>query len=117
MSDIVERYLDCWNATDAAERHALLATTFTNDATYVDPMVSVAGRAELDAAISGVHAQFPGFVFTRVGDADVHHDVARFNWGLGPAGTEPLVIGFDVVTTAEDGQISRVIGFLDRVPA
>jgi len=116
MTDIVERYLECWNATDADERRALLSKTFDANAEYVDPLVAVSGLDELDAAISGVHAQFPGFVFTRVGDADTHHDVARFQWGLGPEGAEPLVIGFDVATTGPDGRIAKVIGFLDRVP-
>lgn len=117
MTDIVERYLDCWNTTDAQAGQELLASTFQSDAEYVDPLVSTTGLDELDAAISGVHSQFPGFVFTRFGELDAHHDVARFGWGLGPAGAEPLVIGFDVVTTAEDGRISKVAGFLDRVPA
>ena len=116
MTDIVERYLECWNATDAAARRALLEQTFTPDAEYVDPLVAVAGLDQLDAAISGVHTQFPGFVFTRVGEPDSHHDVARFSWGLGPDGQEPLVIGFDVVATAPDGRIGTVAGFLDRVP-
>jgi hypothetical protein len=117
MTDIVERYLECWNATDADERAARLAATFTAGATYVDPLAATTGLDELDAAISGVHAQFPGFVFTRVGEPDTHHDVARFNWGLGSAGVEPIVIGFDVVTTDPDGLINSVTGFLDRVPA
>jgi len=116
MTDIVERYLECWNTTDADQRRALLSTTFTADAEYVDPLVAVAGLDELDAAIGGAHAQFPGFVFSRVGEPDAHHDVVRFQWGLGPAGEEPLVIGFDVATTGSDGRISNVVGFLDRVP-
>src|SRR3954447_26268772 len=116
MTDIVERYLECWNTTDGEERHALLNTTFEADVTYVDPLVAVAGLDQLDAAISGVHAQFPGLVFSRVGEPDSHHDVVRFHWGLGPAGDEPLVIGFDVVTIGPGGRISKVIGFLDKVP-
>jgi len=116
MTDIVERYLECWNTTDTGERRALLTNTFEADVTYVDPLVATDGLDQLDAAISGVHTQFPGFVFIRVGEPDAHHDVVRFSWGLGPAGQEPLVIGFDVATTGADGRITNVIGFLDRVP-
>jgi hypothetical protein len=116
MSDLLENYLACWNAADPADRRALLAQHWTEEATYVDPLVDVHGRDALDATIAGVHAQFPGFVFTPAGSVDAHHDVARFSWGLGPAGEEPVVIGFDVVTTDEDGRIASVVGFLDRVP-
>jgi hypothetical protein len=63
MSDLMERYLACWNETDDDARQA------------------------------------------------------RFGWGLGPAGVEPIVVGFDVVVTADDGRIATVLGFLDRVPS
>jgi hypothetical protein len=116
MSDLLDRYLACWNAADAEERRRLLQQHWSDDCRYVDPLVDVPGRAGVDAAIAAVHEQFPGFVFTAVGPADAHHDVARFQWGLGPAGAEPVVIGFDVVTTDADGRIRTVTGFLDRVP-
>lgn len=48
---------------------------------------------------------------------DANHDQARFTWHLGPAGGEPVVIGFDVVVLSEDGRIASVHGFLDKVPA
>lgn len=116
MPDLRDRYLACWNETDADTRRALLAEHWIGDASYVDPLVDVQGRDAVDAVIADAQQQFPGFVFTAVGDVDPHHDVARFGWGLGPAGAEPIVLGFDVVTTAADGRIERVVGFLDRVP-
>jgi SnoaL-like domain len=117
MSDLIDRYLACWNETDAETRRSLLADHWVEDGTYVDPMVSVAGLEALDATIAAVHAQFPGFVFTPASAVDAHHDIARFSWGLGPEGAEPLVIGFDVVVTDEAGRIKSVFGFLDRVPS
>jgi hypothetical protein len=116
MSDIRERYLACWNESDPERRAALLAASWTPDATYVDPLVDVAGRAQIAETIGAVQQQFPGFVFTPVGEVDVHHNVARFSWGLGPAGADPLVIGFDLVTTDAEGRVAGVTGFLDRVP-
>jgi hypothetical protein len=116
MSDLIDRYLATWNETDPAARRALIAEHWTVRPSYVDPMVEVIGRDELDATIAAVHVQFPGFVFTQVGSVDAHHDVARFNWGLGPAGAEPVVIGFDVVVLDAQGRISAVAGFLDKVP-
>ena len=117
MSELIDRYLACWNETDAEVRRELLAEHWAADATYTDPMVDIDGLAALDATIGAVQAQFPGFVFTPAGPVDGHHDIARFTWGLGPADAEPLVVGFDVVTTDAEGRISSVLGFLDRVPA
>ena len=116
MSDLIDRYLACWNETDAETRRVLLAEHWTPDATYVDPMIEIGGLAALDATIAAVQAQFAGFVFSPAGPVDAHHDIARFSWGLAPAGAEPVVIGFDVVVTAADGRIRSVFGFLDRVP-
>jgi hypothetical protein len=117
MSDLMENYLACWNETDAAARRALIAQHWTDEPSYVDPLVDIRGRDALDATIAAVHEQFPGFVFTPVGGVDAHHDVARFGWGLGPAGAEPVILGSDVVATDAAGRIAMVAGFLDRVPA
>lgn len=116
MTDLVTGYLATWNTTDAAARRALIADHFTSDVTYVDPMADVAGRDQLDATIAAVQAQFPGFAFTAIGDVDTHHDQARFRWGLGPVGAEPVVEGSDVVVTDADGRIRSVWGFLDKLP-
>lgn len=117
MTDLAERYLACWNETDAARRADLLAANWLAHARYIDPLVDAAGIDAINATIGAVHDQFPGFVFTQVGDVDAHHNIARFRWGLGPDGAEPLVIGFAVVVTDDEGQISAVHGFLDKVPA
>jgi hypothetical protein len=116
MSDLLDRYLASWNATDADTRWQLLLDHWADDATYVDPLVQVSGRDALDATIAAVQQQFPGFVFTPAGPVDAHHNVARFGWGLGPGRSEPIVVGFDVITTDDDGRIRSVVGFLDRVP-
>ena len=114
---VVQRYLAAWNASDPADRRAAIEAAFAPGARYVDPLADVTGTEALDALIAGVHQQFPGMRFGPVGDADAHHDVCRFRWGLGPEGAEPLVIGFDVVTVGPDGRITGVFGFLDKVPA
>jgi hypothetical protein len=117
MSDIRDRYLACWNEESESARAELVATTFAPEATYVDPLAEAAGHDSIGATIAAVRQQFPGFRFSPVGEVDEHHGVARFRWGLGSEGQEPLVIGFDVVTTTDDGRVSSVVGFLDRVPA
>lgn len=114
---VVQRYLAAWNATEPAERRTAIEAVFAPDARYVDPLADVTGTDALDALIAGVQQQFPGMRFALVGEVDSHHDVCRFRWGLGPEGAEPLVIGFDVATVGEDGRITGVLGFLDKVPS
>jgi SnoaL-like domain len=117
MDDVITRYLDCWNETDPAARRKLIGDVWTADGRYIDPLADAYGRDAIDATIAAVQGQFPGLVFTLAGPVDTHHRQARFQWGLGPAGAEPLVVGFDVAVTDEDGKIATVLGFLDKVPA
>lgn len=113
---MVACYLDTWNATEAGARAELLDRHWATDCTYVDPLVEVRGHEALAATIAGVQHQFPGFVFSQVGDVDAHHMQCRFQWGLGPAGEEPVVIGFDVLVLDDLHRIQEVRGFLDKVP-
>ncbi|RSN10635.1 polyketide cyclase [Nonomuraea sp. WAC 01424] len=116
-TELVERYIAAWNETDADALAKAVAELWTEDATYTDPMAEVAGHAGIAAVIEGAQGMFPGLVFTAGEVFDAHHNIARFTWHLGPAGEEPLAVGFDVVELAEDGRIRRVLGFLDKVPA
>ena len=113
---LVDRYLAAWNATDPAARREAIAAVFAPDARYVDPLADVRGHDGVDALIAGAQEQFAGLVFSPGDVLDAHHDVVRFTWHLGPAGAEPVVIGFDVAEIADDGRLARVHGFLDRVP-
>lgn len=117
IAELVKRYLATWNQTDAEARRAELAEVFADDAVYTDPLVSVRGRDGLDATIAAVQGRFGGLVFSLGGTVDAHHDIARFTWHLGPEGGEPLAVGFDVAVVGEDGRITQVLGFLDKVPA
>lgn len=116
MSELNERYLSCWNESDAEVRRSLIAEHWSEQARYTDPLAQAQGRDAVDATIAAVQAQFPDFVFTPVGPVDAHHQQARFSWGLGPEGAEPVIVGFDVVTLDEAGRIDTVLGFLDKVP-
>ncbi|WP_113704290.1 nuclear transport factor 2 family protein [Nonomuraea lactucae] len=116
-AELVERYLAVWNETDPTTRAKAVAELWTEEATYTDPLAQVSGHAGIAAVIEGARGMFPGLVFSPGEVYDAHHGVARFTWHLGPAGEEPVVVGFDVVELAGDGRIARVLGFLDRVPA
>ena len=116
MQEIVERYLAAWNEKDASRRRKLVDELWAEDGSYTDPLGDANGPAEIDGLIGAVQQQFPDFVFTLGGPVDAHHEQARFTWHLGPAGAEPVVIGFDVAVLNGGGQIRSVYGFLDKVP-
>ena len=114
---IAERYIACWNERDPERRRALLSALWTEDATYLDPMMRAEGREGIAGLIEGVQARFPGFRFALTGRADGHADRLRFSWGLGPDGADgALVEGTDFAVLAGDGRLRAVTGFLDRVP-
>ncbi|MGW7449190.1 nuclear transport factor 2 family protein [Kitasatospora sp. NPDC054795] len=115
LQQLAERYLAVWNETDPAARRKLVDEVWAEDGRYTDPLAAVTGRDAVAALIGAAQAQFPGLEFT-LGPVDAHHDIARFTWNLGPAGAEPVVIGFDVLAATPDGRIGAVYGFLDRVP-
>ncbi|WP_055528375.1 nuclear transport factor 2 family protein [Streptomyces graminilatus] len=112
-----ERYFAAWNAEGDEAIAKAVSAAFTEDVTYTDPLADVAGHEGMVAAISGAHAQFPGFDFVMKGEVDGNHHIARFSWDLVSKadGSSPAA-GSDVVTLAEDGRISSVCGFLDRLP-
>lgn len=112
-NELVARYLETWNETDQAARRKAIDELWAEDGVYTDPIAVAAGRDQIDAAIGAVQAQFPGLACTLAGQVDAHHDIARFTWSLG----DDLVIGFDVLVLDAGGRISRVHGFLDKVPA
>lgn len=114
--DVIDAYIDSWNATNPTERRALVERVWSEDGRYVDPLAVAEGRDAIDATIAAVQEQFPGLVFRLGGPVDAHHDLARFTWELGPDGADPVVIGFDVAELSSDGRLRAVHGFLDKVP-
>ncbi len=114
---IAADYVAMWNAADPGERRELVAELCAEDVHYTDPLLDVRGRDALEAAIGAVQEQFPGFRFTLSGTVDAHHDQARFSWELGPAGIPAPAAGSDMITTNAEGKLTRVLGFLDRVPS
>jgi hypothetical protein len=117
---LIDAYLAAWNETDPVPRRDLIARAWTEDARYLDPMLSAEGRDGIAAMVEAVQARFPGHRFRRAGGAaDGHHDRLRFGWELAPeVGGPPVVRGVDFATLSADGRRLRsVTGFFDAAPA
>lgn len=117
FDELVVRYIETWNETDADKRRELIDRHWAPDARYVDPLGEAVGPHAIDAMIAAVQDQFPGMAFTLAGPVDSHHEQARFGWNLGAPGSDPLIIGFDVAERDSAGRLTSVLGFLDKVPA
>jgi hypothetical protein len=113
---LVARYIASFNETHAEKRHALIGDTFTETATYVDPMMRSAGHDGIDQMLAAVQERFAGLAFRQVGKVDAYGDRVRFSWELGPEGG-PSVAGGTDFATIEAGKLAEVVGFLDFVPA
>jgi SnoaL-like domain len=117
VNTVIDRYIDMWNETDSMRRRDLIAQTWTDDASYIDPLVVAEGSDAIDATVAAVQTQFPGFAFRLAGPVDAHHNLARFSWELAPNGAdEAVVVGFDVAVLSDDGRLRDVHGFLDKAP-
>jgi len=116
MSDpkaVVDAYIAMWNETDSERRRTLIVRTLTEDAGYLDPLMSGEGTDEINAMIGGAQQQFPGHRFTLISGPDAHHDRLRFTWSLAVNGGEPVAVGVDFATVAGDGRLRSVTGFLE----
>lgn len=112
-TNIAEQYLAAWNERDPVARRAKVATIFTLEAAYADPMARGDGHLGIDTLIGAVQGQFPGHRFELAGTPDSHNDAVRFSWSLvSPAGT-PVARGTDFGVVSPDGRLASVTGFLD----
>jgi hypothetical protein len=111
---LIDGYIASWNETDPGRRRAIIADVWSEDATYLDPLMSGEGRDGIDAMIAGAQERFPGHRFELSFGPDAHHDRVRFAWHLfGEDGGTPVAAGVDFGTLAEDGRLRAVTGFLE----
>ena len=117
VNDLIDRYIDGWNETDATRRRDLIARTWTETATYRDPLMQGDGHSGIDAMIEQVQQRFPAHRFRRTSDIDVLHDHVRFSWELAADGAPALASGTDFAVVSSGQRLQSMIGFLDSVPA
>jgi hypothetical protein len=114
--ELVDRYFAAWNETDAARRRELIADTWAEDASYVDPLLAGKGHDGIDAMIVAVHERFPQHQFRLSAGADGFGNYVRFSWDLVAPGGEAIVKGSDYGVVDAAGRFASVTGFLDAVP-
>lgn len=110
---VVRTYIEMWNETDPERRRQLAARTVTDDARYLDPIMSGDGPDGISEMIANAQQQFPGHQFALVSGPDAHHDRVRFTWSLGSDRGESVAVGVDFATTASDGRMRDITGFLE----
>ena len=114
FEELAERYIAAWNETDVGRRRDLIARTWNEDATYLDPMLQGDGKDGIDAMIAAVQERYPGHRFRRTGEVESHHDRVRFTWDLASEEGEALVKGTDFGVVTND-RLQAITGFFDQV--
>src|SRR4051812_6052035 len=112
ITSVVETYIAAWNETDPARRLELVGRAWTEDGSYLDPLMSGQGVSGIAEMIGAAQTQFPGHRFELAFGPDAHNDVVRFAWDLRGA-NGPVASGPDFATVAEDGRLHTVTGFLE----
>jgi hypothetical protein len=113
MTQLIDRYIAMWNETDGKRRRDLIAAVWTEDASYVDPMLQGDGHAGIDAMVQALHERFPDHRFRRTSDVDTHHDRVRFGWQLAPEGGAAIVEGVDFGVVAGE-RLRAITGFFNQ---
>jgi len=117
FAKLADRYIAMWNETDPTRRREIIAKLWSDNARYIDPLMSGDGPAGIDAMVQGVQQRFPAHRFSLTSKVDGHNDRLRFGWALGDGSAEPLVAGVDFGVVTADGRLQSITGFIDRMPA
>lgn len=113
LTELTDRYFAVWNETDRTRRRDLIAQTWTETASYLDPLIGGEGCDGIDAMVQAVQTRFAGHRFRRTSAVDAHHDRLRFSWELAPEGGPAIAYGTDFGVVAADGRLQTITGFLD----
>lgn len=117
LTELIDHYIAMWNEPDGDARRDLIKRAWTENASYLDPVITGDGQQGIDAMVQGVQKRFPGHQFRRTSEVDCHHDRLRFAWELAAEDGTTIVKGTDFGVLAADGRLQTVIGFFDQVPA
>ena len=104
INTVARLYIDLWNERTPSRRREILATNWTSDSRYVDPLMSGDGHDGVDALIAGVQQKFPDFKFALIGTPNGFGDHVR-----SPGGSVPMAP--TARSRARISRYSRMAGF------
>jgi hypothetical protein len=118
VTEVVDSYIAAWNERDSNRRLELLAKTWTENGSYIDPHRGGTGYQQLCAMIQTVHEAFPSaYRFRLASHVDEYGDRIRFQWEAGGTKDAPLhFVGTDFAVLSQDGRFQSVTGFVDQSP-
>ena len=110
---MMKNFQQVFGEPDPVLRRAAIEAVYAPTSTLAEPDSEVAGYEAINAQVSGLHKQFPGFVFKALGPVESHHGMGRLRWQYGLPGQPPAVTGMDIALV-ENGQIKSLHVFLDH---
>jgi hypothetical protein len=118
VREVVGNYIAAWNERDSSRRSDLLAKTWIENGSYIDPHRGGTGYEQLSAMIQTVHDAFPPtYRFQLASRIDEYGDRVRFQWEAGGTKDAPLhFVGTDFAILSPDGRFQSVTGFVDESP-
>jgi hypothetical protein len=113
--DQILEYVEAWNEPDPDSCRELLARSVTAEVELVHPTFGRArGIETLAEHIAGYEAAMPDTRVALTRAIDAHNQIARYAWKLQDIDGNTVVAGIDVVETAADGRLARILLFDDR---
>jgi len=104
-----QSYAEFWSM-EQGDRKKRLAEVATNDATYMDPNVSVSGADAFSDHIEQFQKDIPGARFV-ITDVFEHHQRTLAHWDMGGVDGNVMVKGTSFASLSEDGKFSSFTGF------
>ena len=81
VTEVVDSYIAAWNERDSSRRLELLAKTWIENGSYIDPHRGGTGYQQLSAMIQTVHDAFPpAYRFRLASRVDEYGDRVCFQW-------------------------------------
>ncbi|AEF55338.1 hypothetical protein [Marinomonas posidonica] len=115
MTEVIAKFFDAWQVTDAEARLVQVESAVTNEVEYLDPRTpeAVIGPIELNHYIGMFSANAPGWSANLV-SSDITGNMTRavvaFS-GVGPDGNQQVQYG-QYFVEYEGELISRMVGFV-----
>ncbi len=118
VNEVVVRYLAAWNERDDKRRREIVAKTWSEDGTYIDPARRGEGHDKISTMIGEAQTHFPGYSLCLASGIHAHNNHVRFSWEtVGSAQTPLRIVGTDFATLSADGRLKSVVGFVDAAPS